>query len=320
MDDEIRKRLRWVQLYEENGNAGIVCLRCGISRPTLRKWWRRYQELGLEGLKEESRRPKTSPNRKVTPVHEQFIADLRKRRLGHRRIQNELGRLHDLTLSTSTIHKVLERLKKPHLNLKRAFRKQFIRYSRPTPGDRVQMDVCKISPGIYQYTAIDDCTRYKVLRLYKRRTANNTLEFLDAVIEEMPFAFQRIQTDRGREFFATRFQERLLEWGIKFRPIKPASPHLNGKVERSQRTDLDEFYGAVDLRDPALDDRLSEWQHYYNWDRPHSALNGKTPVERLAELADKTLLWEEVSAKFDPTRERIQEQSYRAELALRKLK
>ena len=136
----------------------------------------------------------------------------------------------------------------------------------------------------------------------------------------MPFAFQRIQTDRGREFFATEFQEMLLDWGIKFRLIKPASPHLNGKVDRSQRTDLDEFCCTVDLKNPALEDLLSEWQYYYNWDRPHRSLNGKSPVERLAELADKALLWEEISAKFYPSKEHLQEQSYRAELALRKLK
>ena len=278
MDDDIRKRLRWVQLYEEIGDAGVVCLRCGISRPMLRKWWSRYQEDGEAGLKEESRRPKSSPAKKVLPAHEQLIAELRKRKLGHRRIQNELRRLHEISLSTATIHKVLERIGKPILNHKRAYRKQVIRYSRPIPGDRVQMDVCKIAPGIYQYTAIDDCTRYKVLGLYCRRTANNTMKFFDAVIEEMPFAIQRIQTDRGREFFATKFQERLLEWGIKFRPIKPASPHLNGKVERSQRTDLDEFYSTVDIKDPLLPDLLAEWQHYYNWDRPHSSLDGKTPI------------------------------------------
>jgi hypothetical protein len=95
---------------------------------------------------------------------------------------------------------------------------------------------------------------------------------------------------------------------------------LNGKVERSQRTDLDEFYATVDLNDPALANQLSEWQHYYNWNRPHSSLHGKTPVERLTQLSDKALLWEEVSAKFDPSKERLQEQNYRAELALRKLK
>lgn len=320
MNDHIRKRLRWVQLYEELGNAGVVCLRFGISRPTLRKWWSRYQEHGEAGLQEKSRRPKSSPAKKVQPEHERLIADLRKRKLGHRRIQNELRRRHEISLSTATIHKVLERIKKPLLNHKRAYRKQVIRYSRPTPGDRVQMDVCKIAPGIYQYTAIDDCTRYKVLRLYRRRTANNTMEFFDSVIEEMPFAIQRIQTDRGREFFATKFQERLLEWGIKFRPIKPASPHLNGKVERSQRTDLDEFYSTVDIKDPLLPNLLAEWQQYYNWDRPHSSLEGKTPIERLAELADKALLWEEVAAKFDSSKERVQEQNYRDELALRKLK
>lgn len=113
------------------------------------------------------------------------------------------------------------------------------------------------------------------------------MDFFDAVIEQMPFAIQRIQTDRGREFFAIKFQEQLLEWGIKFRPIKPASPQLNGNVERSQRTDLDEFCATVDPRDPELHRLLAEWQHYYNWDRSHSSLEGKTLIERLSSLADK---------------------------------
>ena len=75
----------------------------------------------------------------------------------------------------------------------------FVRYERPVPGDRIQMDTCKIGSNLYQDTTIDDCTRYRVLRLYERRTAANTLDFLEAVLEEMPFPIQRIQTDRGRE-------------------------------------------------------------------------------------------------------------------------
>ena len=51
----------------------------------------------------------------------------------------------------------------------------------PNPGDRVQMDVCKIRPGVYQYTATDDCSRYKVLGVYSRATAANTLAFLEAI-------------------------------------------------------------------------------------------------------------------------------------------
>jgi len=63
------------------------------------------------------------------------------------------------------------------------------------------------------------------------------LAFLEQIIEEMPFPIQRIQSDRGLEFFAYKFQEKLKKYAIKFRPIKPRAPHLNGKVERSQRTD-----------------------------------------------------------------------------------
>lgn len=141
------------------------------------------------------------------------------------------------------------------------------------------MDTCKIGPGLYQYTSVDDCTRYRVLRLYSRRTTANTLDFIDCVIEEMPFPIQRLQTDRGREFFAVKVQEKLKEYSIKFRPNKPASPHLNGKVERSQKTDKAEFYATVDLSTDDLKELLAEWQHYYNWERSNSAHNGKTPME-----------------------------------------
>jgi len=320
MDRDQKTRLKWVNLYRELGNAGIVCRRCGISRPTLRKWVRRYEEAGLDGLKSKSKRPKSSPSKKVSNQHEQWILELRKKRkLGARRIQNELKRLHECSLSLATIHKVLIRNNvKP---LKRNRRKTKIkRYQRPTPGDRVQLDTCKIAPGLYQYTAIDDCTRYRVLGLYKRRTAANTLLFLEKLIEEMPFSIQRVQTDRGAEFFATKVQAQFMIYSIKFRPIKPGSPHLNGKVERSQKTDLDEFYPTVDLKTEDLEDRLQEWQHYYNWHRPHGSLKGMTPMEKYFEVSGKTPYWDEVDAKYEQSDERFQERNYHLDLKLRKLK
>ena len=76
MDRDISQRLKWVKLYEETGDAGLVCRRCRISRPTLRKWWRRYQELGLDGLQSLSRRPKSSPNAKVGEAEEKLILGL----------------------------------------------------------------------------------------------------------------------------------------------------------------------------------------------------------------------------------------------------
>lgn len=320
MEKEIRQRLQWVKLYEESGDAGFVCRRCGISRPTLRKWWKRYQAQGVDGLKSQSRRPHNSPTAKILHEHEELIFKLRtERNLGARRIQSELKRLHDVSLSVASIHKILCRQQvKPLVTFRR--KSDFTRYQRSVPGERVQMDTCKIAPGRYQYTAIDDCTRYRVLRLYRRRTTENTLDFIETTIEEMPFPLQRIQTDRGREFFAIKVQEMLKTYGIKFRPNKPASPHLNGKVERSQKTDKIEFYSTVDLTSADLDTLLAEWQHYYNWDRPHSAHNGKTPMDRYFELSEKTPLSEEIAADYHPDQEHIQEQNYRLELQIRKLK
>ncbi|CAK1708128.1 transposase [Vibrio crassostreae] len=63
----------------------------------------------------------------------------------------------------------------------------------------------------------------------------------------MPFPIQRIQTERGREFFADKVQKQLMTYGIKFSPNKPGSPHLNSKVERSQKTDKTEFYPTIDV-------------------------------------------------------------------------
>ena len=111
----------------------------------------------------------------------------------------------------------------------------------------------------------------------------------------MPFPIQRIQTDRGREFFAVIVQEGLKQYGIKFRPTKSASPHLNGKVERSQRTDKIEFYSTVDLASADLD-MLAEGNTTTTGERPHSAHNGKTPMERYCELMEQTPLTEEVNA------------------------
>ena len=136
----------------------------------------------------------------------------------------------------------------------------------------------------------------------------------------MPFPIQRIQTDRGKEFFAYKVQERLMKFGIKFRPIKPGSPHLNGKVERTQKTDFDEFYNTVRLDVLDLYQKLQERQHYYNWERGHGALNGHPPMDRYFELIDKVPLWEDVKKIYNPQKERLHVQNYMVDLKLGKLK
>jgi len=182
------------------------------------------------------------------------------------------------------------------------------RYNRPIPGDRVQLDTCKIGKKLYQFTAIDDCTRLRVLGLYNARDSDskNAIHFLrERMLVEFPFPIQRVQTDRGCEFVALNFQDALREQHIKFRPNRPAAPHLNGKVERSQRTDRMEFWSTVDCKaDPTvLEAQQRDWQRFYNEERTHSSLKNKTPLARLSELLPLIPSPDQVRVVFDPARE-----------------
>ena len=311
-----RRRLKWVQVYEACGNAGLTCRRCGISRPTLRLWVRRFRKEGEAGLVERSRRPKRSPRRKLLAPERAMILSLRQvRNLGARRIQSELRLLHDTELSITSVQKVLKAARMPPLRQVRRVH-AVKRYSRPIPGDRVQMDTMKIVPGVYQYTAIDDCSRFRVLGVYTRATGANTLDFLARVIEEMPFPIQRIQTDRGGEFFHAKVQAWLSDHMIKFRPIPPRSPHLNGKVERSQMTDLQEFWALQNPRSSEISQRIEEWQFDYNWRRPHGSLGGKRPVDRLSEFTAVTPLNADVANAYESTNERYRHRDYKADRAI----
>jgi transposase InsO family protein len=166
--------------------------------------------------------------------------------------------------------------------------------SRPLPGHRVQLDVKFIQPlparqtGARrkhdQFTAIDDCTRLRVLRIYPKLNQKTAIQFLDYVLERLPFSVEVIQTDNGVEFGAS-FHWHVLDKGIGHDYIKPRPPRLNGKVERSHRIDAEEFYqlldGVVIDNTEVFNDKLREWENFYNYHRPHGGLGGQTPYERL---------------------------------------
>jgi transposase InsO family protein len=137
----------------------------------------------------------------------------------------------------------------------------------------------------YQFTAIDDCTRIWVLRIYDRLNQQSAIRFF-YMLEKLPFKVEVIQTDNGAEFQA-QFHYHVLDAGIGHVYIKPATPRLNGKVERSHRIDQEEFYrmleGVVIDDTELFNDRLKEWESFYNFSRPHGGLGGQTPYERLRE-------------------------------------
>jgi transposase InsO family protein len=97
----------------------------------------------------------------------------------------------------------------------------------------------------YQFTAIDDSTRLRVLRVYERLSQKTAIQFVDYVLQKLPFRVVRIQTDNGGGF-AAAFHWHVQDLGIEHVYIKPATPRLNGKVERSHRIDAEEFYRMLD--------------------------------------------------------------------------
>jgi DNA-binding GntR family transcriptional regulator/transposase len=110
----VEERMRWMEAYEATRNAGAVCARFRISRPTLRKWWGRYKDSGPKGLEDTSRKPASSPNRKVFAREETLILDLRRGQcLGVHRLRDELRRRNGIDLSAETILKVLKRAGEP---------------------------------------------------------------------------------------------------------------------------------------------------------------------------------------------------------------
>ena len=102
-------------------------------------------------------------------------------------------------------------------------------------------------------------------------------------MKKFSFRIRTIQTDRGYEFQA-QFHWHVADLGMEHVYIKPKTPQLNGKVERSHRTDKDDLCQLLTYRDDIdLKKKLAEWEHFYNYNRPHGAHHGKTPYEALRE-------------------------------------
>ena len=130
---------------------------------------------------------------------------------------------------------------------------------------------------LYQFTAIDDCTRIRVLKVYDACNQRTAIRFIDDVLRRLPFRVHVVQTHNGAEF-QSAFHWQLEGMDIRHVYIRPRTPHLNGKVERSHRVDDQE---SISDNIQLFNEKLREWQNYYNYHRPHGALDGQTPYERL---------------------------------------
>lgn len=281
----VKQRLTVVEYAKEYG-IKPASRQFGLNRVTVRQWWRNWQRAGVQGL------VPRYPARRRRRISEHVVALITQARLEHsfgaNRTQIWLARVHDVRVATETIQRVFRDIGVPHLVKTRRRRpKQLKLFEKERPGDSVQVDVKVVARGRrkwFQYTAIDDCTRVRVLRLYRRQNHHSSVAFLRELTAALPFPIRKILVDNGTEFplaFALSCQD----LGVRVRYIRPRRPQQNGKVERSHRVDEEEFWARYDGQDfDAAAEALAAWEHRYNHERFSMALRGRTPMEKLAAI------------------------------------
>ena len=289
---DIKRKLAVLEHARASGNVAKTARHFGISRQGYYKWKKAYDEFGEAGLINKKPCPVNMALRTPAEIEEKIVLLRTTYHFGPKRIAWYLERYHGFKISSNGVYSVLKRL---GLNrLPANCRKRSIiskRYEKQVPGHHVQVDVkfLKLTGQDgrrvmrFQYTAIDDATRIRALKIYDKHTQANAIDFIDHIVERFPFRIHTIRTDNGHEFQA-KFHWHVEDLGMRHVYIKPGRPNLNGKVERSHLTDQLEFYQLLDYTDDVdLREKLAVWEEFYNVHRPHSSLNGLTPYERLRE-------------------------------------
>jgi transposase len=232
-------RFKVLQRAADSRCVARTCRHFGISRNAFYKWQRRFAENGTAGLCDRPRTPHRSPRVTPSAVVGKILYLRENYHFGAGRIAAYLKRFHQLSIATSSVHRILGRhgMSRLPVNHKHSPHKQrWQRYEKPQPGHRLQMDVKFLEriPGtqrrFFQFTAIDDCTRIRVLKVYDRCNQSTAIWFVDEVRRRLPFRVHVVQTDNGAEF-QSRFHWHLEGLDIRHVYIRPRSPHLNGKVE-----------------------------------------------------------------------------------------
>lgn len=272
------------------GNVTKACKAFDVPKSSLYYWKKAHDKDGRAGL---IRKKPIAHNhqRKLSQMVVEKILELRQKyQLGSWRIKWYLERYHGIEISESSVTRTLVRNGVSRLPKKASRRTVHTkRYAKKVPGHQVQIDVKFISFKYqkdkmlrrFQYTAIDDATRIRAIKIYKLHNQKNAIDFVDYVINKFPFRIHTVRTDRGHEFQA-QFHWHVEDKGIRHVYIKPRSTQLNGKVERSHRTDQEEFYQLSTYTDDVdLNKKLESWEHFYNFNRPHGAFDGQTPYEVL---------------------------------------
>lgn len=284
--------------YANKKGVTKAAIRYKTNRQYIYRWLKRYDGT-LESLADRSHRPHSHPNQH-TPAELKLISDMRRRNPNAGLVVFWVKLMQrGYSRSVTSLYRVLQRTgemaaKPPNPKyIPKPYEKMLY------PGQRVQIDVkfvpacCLVGAAAgqkyYQYTAIDEYSRFRYLEAFEEHSTYSSAQFLEHLIQAFPFPIHCVQTDNGAEFTKrllsaerrtpTLFEARLKQCGIEHKLIRPYTPRHNGKVERSHRKDNEYFYATHKFY--SFDDFIKQLAvHSRKYNKfPMRPLNWKSPAD-----------------------------------------
>lgn len=298
---EAYHRQRVVKEVLNGRSVADTARRHKISRMSVYRWQKRYDGT-MKSLCERSHRPQSHPNQ-----HSIEELKLIKKVWSHNKglglvcLHMVLEDKHGYTRSVCSLNRAMKKL---GIGRKKQRRRKHVAKPYDTPktaGKRVQIDVkyvpksCLVEgmPKLYQYTAVDECTRLRCRMIFDEHSNWNSVRFLQYVRKRFPFDIKCVQTDNGSEFTLelicpgkkTEFEKYLKQEDIEHKRIKVATPRHNGKVERVHRMDSERFYPGRMFY--SVEDANKQLQRYQRWDNhfPLLVLGRKSPIQFYKEIS-----------------------------------
>jgi transposase len=316
--NKTQARRQLVQTYQQTASIARTAKLWQTSRAVVRTWVRRFQQQGEAGLQDRSRRPHSCPRRTSAELEERVVRLRHQTGYGRARLSRELWHRERLALSPNTIRHILKRhgLTQPRRRRKVCSPAHWA-WETQQPFALAQVDVkdirdeATLGPRLvhhlqqaklprYQWTFLEGRTRLRFLAFSRQNTLTNALCFAGLVLCWLRgFGIKQKlqwQTDWGSEWGGeslaqiARLNRKVFEpLGAKLVRFPLGRKGYNGRVERSHRTDDEEFYLPLleRIRDErTLLKRAAHWVYYYNVERAHTGvgMGGVSPWRQLREL------------------------------------
>jgi transposase InsO family protein len=293
-------REQMVRAVVDRGLSKTAAARQSNTTPkTVAKWVARFEAQGVDGLRDRSSKPLSSPSQ-IPLAMCAAVERLRRERRTQEHIAAETG------ISKASVSRILKRC---GLSLLSSLEPQDPRprYERDQPGEIIHLDIKKLgrfnSVGHritgrrggrcssqaagweFAHVAIDDHSRVARIDIFPDQRKESAVAFLCATIayfKSLGVTVERVMTDNGSCYLSKAFARACRELGIKHIKIKPYTPQTNGKAERFIQTALREWaYATAFEHSDQRRQALLPWLHRYNWHRPHASLAKKPPISRL---------------------------------------